>query len=132
MSYWTPPPVYGPHGDDPVLLVIGDVTVTQTSVILPHGRYPLRGTHWSMQNHSYSTSEIPAWAIILAIVGFLFVCVFSLFFLLAKETRTQGLIEVTVQGPGLHHVTRVAAINPYTAMQVQEQVGQAQALAAAP
>lgn len=123
--------MYQPAGDDPVLFTIGDVAVTRTSVILPHGRYPLRGTTWTVHNQTYVTSSTPTWAVVLAIVGFLFVCVFSLLFLIAKESRAQGFIEVHVYGAdGLHHVTRIAALDAFTAHWVQQQVSQAQALAA--
>ncbi|RAY16451.1 hypothetical protein DPM19_06160 [Actinomadura craniellae] len=116
-----------------MLFTLGDVAVTNTSLILPHGRYPLRGTVWTVHNQTYATSAIPAWAIVVAIVGFLFLCVFSLFFLLAKETRMQGYIEVHIQSPdGLHHVTRIAAVDPFTFGWVQQQVSQAQALASGP
>jgi hypothetical protein len=131
VSYWTPPPMYQHGGDlDPVLFTIGDITVTQTSVIVPHGRYALRGTVWSVQNQSYVTQSTPAWATIIAIVGFFFVCVFSLFFLLAKESQIHGFISVTVRGQdGLYHTTQIPAANPMTASWVQQQINQAQALA---
>jgi hypothetical protein len=124
--------MYQPTGDDPVLFTIGDVAVTRTSVILPHGRYPLRGTTWTVNNQTYMSSSTPSWAIVLAIVGFFFFCVFSLLFLIAKEQRVHGFIEVHVLGAnGLHHVTRIAALDAFTWNWVQQQVGQAQALAAA-
>ena len=124
--------MYQPTGDDPVLFTIGDVAVTRTSVILPHGRYPLRGTTWTVHNQSYVTSSTPSWAVVLAIVGFFFVCVLSLLLLMAKESRVHGFIEVTVFGAnGLHHVTRIAAMDPFTAQWVHQQVNQAQALASA-
>jgi hypothetical protein len=124
--------MYQPAGDDPVLFTVGDVAVTRASVILPHGRYPLRGTTWTINNQTYLTSTTPTWAVILAIVGFFFVCVFSLLFLIAKESRVHGFIEVHVIGAdGLHHVTRIAALDTYTAHWVHQQVTQAQALAAA-
>jgi hypothetical protein len=124
--------MYQPTGDDPVLFTIGDVAVTRTSVILPHGRYPLRGTTWTVHNQTYVTTNTPAWAVVLAIVGFFFVCVLSLLFLIAKESRVHGFIDVNVLGAnGLHHVTRIAALDPFTAQWVHQQVSQAQALAAA-
>jgi hypothetical protein len=132
VSYWTPPPMYQQGGGDldPVLFTIGDITVTQTSVIVPHGRYSLRGTVWSVQNQTYVTQSTPSWAIVIAIVGFFFVCIFSLFFLLAKESQVHGTIMVTVQGQdGLRHTTQIPAHNPMTASWVHQQVNHAQALA---
>jgi hypothetical protein len=133
VSYWTPPPMYPPYGDDPVLFSIGDIAVTRTSVIVPQGRYPIRGTVWTVQNQTYTTQEIAQWAIIVAIVGFFFVCFLSLFFLLVKETKYHGAMTVIVQGPdGLRHMTQVPAFNPMMAQWVQQNVNQAQALASAP
>ena len=132
MGYPGPPPVYPPGNGDPVLLTVGDIAVTRTSVVLPYGRFPLRGTTWTVQSQVFTTSATPAWAVVLAVVGFFFVCVLSLLFLLAKESRPTGFLEVAVHGTdGLHHVTRIAAVDAYTSQWVYNQVGQAQALAAA-
>jgi hypothetical protein len=125
--------MYQPGGGDldPVLFTVGDITVTQNSVIVPHGRYSLRGTVWSVQNQTYMIQSTPQWAIIVAIIGFFFVCLFSLFFLLAKESKVHGFITVTVQGQdGLRHSTQIPVYNPMTAAWVQGQISQAQALAA--
>lgn len=132
MGYPTSPPMYPSGAGDPVLLTVGDVAVTRTSVLLPYGRFPLRGTTWTVQNQVFMTTGTPSWAVIMAVLGMLFICVFSLLFLLAKENKASGYLEVTVRGPdGLCHVTRIAALDPYTAQWVYQQVGQAQALAAA-
>ncbi len=134
MSDWLPPPGHpaAPQsGGEPVIVALGDISVTQTHVILPHGRYPLRDTVWHVQDLTYPTQKIPEWAIVAGIVGFVFVCVFSLFFLLVKETRFHGQVEVTVTGPnGLHHVMRFPATGPHVAQWVHQQVSHARALAA--
>jgi hypothetical protein len=112
-----------------VIITMGDIHVTQTHVVLPHGRYPLKDTMWHVNDHVYPSQATPDWAVIAALVGFVFVCVFSLFFLLAKETRLHGHVEVVVTGPGgLHHVTRFPAA-PHTAAWVHQQVNHARALA---
>jgi hypothetical protein len=123
--------MYQRGGDqDPALFTIGDITVTQSSVMVPHGRYPLRGTVWSVQNQTYVTQSTPQWAIVVAILGFFFICVFSLFFLLAKESHVHGFITVTVQGQdGLRHTTQIPAYNAMTGPWVQQQINHAQALA---
>lgn len=122
--------MYPLGSDDPILFTVGDIAVTPTSVIVPHGRYQLRGTVWTVQNQTYVTQATPSWAIIVAIVGFFLICVFSLFFLLAKESKVNGALLVIVQGQdGLHHSTHVPAVNPMTISWVHQQITQAQMLA---
>jgi hypothetical protein len=47
---------------------------------------------------------MPAVAIVLAIIFFIF-CLLGLLFLLMKETRTVGSVQVTVSGSGRQHST---------------------------
>ncbi len=51
-------------------------------------------------------------------------------FLLIKERRTTGYIEVGVQGPGLYHVTQIPVGAPGQFGAVQAQVNWARGLAA--
>ena len=37
-------------GNEPVLLSVGDISVTPSHVIVPQGRYPLHGTTWTVQD----------------------------------------------------------------------------------
>lgn len=94
-------------GPGQVLVTVGDISCTQTDVILPNGRFPIRGTLWTTNNQVTVSTKTPTWAIVVAIVGFFVICVFSLFFLLAKETALQGFVQVTVQGPGFLHTSNV-------------------------
>lgn len=119
---------YDPGGE-PVLLMVGDIAITQTYVILPYGRYPLRGTIWTVQDNTQVNEGIPAWAIVLAIIGFLIVCIFSLFFLLVKERRYTGNIVITVSGPGLYHSVPFPA-GPASGARVADLIGRARAYAA--
>ena len=97
------PPVPG-HGQ--VLLTIGDMAVTPTHVLTPAGPYPLAGTTWIVQDNVQTTESIPAWAIVMVVL-FVWFCFLGLLFLLVKERRTTGWIQVGVQGPGLFHATQV-------------------------
>jgi hypothetical protein len=101
----------------PPLVTIGDVTCTQTHVITPSGTMPIGQVTWTFTNMAPTTQVTPTWAVVCAVVGFFVVCFFSLLFLLAKEDRTQGWAQVTVQGPGFAHSTQVPV---YSALQVSE------------
>ncbi len=98
-----------PAAGDPgqkALVTVGDVACTQTEVITPTGRAPLRGTTWIVSNQTTVSEGIPAYAIVLAIIFFL-ACLLGLLFLLIKERKVQGFMQVTVQGPGFFHATQV-------------------------
>jgi len=117
-----------PGEREEVLLTIGDISVTRTSVIVPQGRFPLRGTMWTVQDSTTVTQEIPVYAIILAIVFLLF-CLLGLLFLLIKETKYAGFISITVVGPGLYHSVQIPP-GPHNSGWAANQVNQARALAA--
>jgi hypothetical protein len=87
-------------GPNDVLVHIGEIQVTATTVHTPNGQFPVAGSQWLVQDQWTMTQKIPTWAIVCAIVGFCVLTVFSLFFLLAKETVMQGFVVVTVSnGP---------------------------------
>lgn len=117
----------GPGYADPVLLTIGDISITSSSVIVPSGQYPLRGTTWTVQDSTQVTEHIPAYAIVLVVL-FVWFCLLGLLFLLIKERRYSGFVSVTVTGPGLFHATQ---FGPGAAAWVTHQVNQARALTAA-
>jgi len=106
-------PIPGPPGGGtaPILVTVGDMACTQFHVITPSGTYPLAGTTWIMTNNTTTTESIPAYAIVLAIIFFVF-CLLGLLFLLIKDRRTQGFLSVSVQGPGLLHVTQIPVSSP--------------------
>jgi hypothetical protein len=114
--YPPPQPSYqAPPTQEPVLVTIGDMSVTQFHVITPNGTHPLNGTSWYVTDNSTYEQAIPQWAIIVAIIGFFVVCFFSLLFLLVKETKSSGFVQVTVQGQGWAHVTQLPAGTAATA-----------------
>lgn len=131
----TPPPL--PPGPPPMvqlpantLVTIGDIVCTQTEVITPSGRCPVGQVTWSFTDMSRTTRTLPAWAVVCAVIFFFF-CLLGLLFLLAKEERTEGSVQVVVQGPGLLHqlqlpVSSVAQVQDYNA-----RVGYARSLSAA-
>lgn len=95
-----------PAGATQVLVQVGDIACTQTEVITPAGTFPLAGTVWIVSNNTQVSESIPAWAIVLAIVFFLF-CLLGLLFLLVKQRSVRGYVQVSVQGPNLYYATQI-------------------------
>ena len=73
---------------------------------------------------------IPTYAIVLAII-FALACLLGLLFLLIKEERVVGYVEVSVTSGNLHYMTQIPASNYATVSQVKMQVSQAQSMARA-
>lgn len=127
-AYPAAQPGAGAPSGSPVLLTMGDMSITQFEVITPYGSHPLNGTTWYVTDNSTYEQAVPQWAIIAAIVGFFLVCALSLLFLLVKETKASGSVQVTVQGPGWSHV---AQLPPGTGAHVNEQAAYVRNLVAA-
>jgi hypothetical protein len=127
------PQEYGPPpGSQPgqVLVTVGDIACTQTEVLLPTGRAPLRGTTWMVTNQVTVTEGIPTWAIVLAIIGII-ACLLGLFFLLVKEKKVQGFMQVSVQGPGLYYATQLPVSNEMQMRDIESRVNYIRTLVAA-
>jgi hypothetical protein len=118
-----------PFGPQPALVTIGDIVVTPDHVITPQGRFPVGQVHWSLSNQSYTSSAIPPYAIVLAIVFALF-CLLGLLFLLIREERTVGYAQVAVQGPGLFHAVQLPVSSPYDLTRYQDMVNYARSVSA--
>lgn len=106
---------------EPIRAQLGDIAVTDTQVHTPVGSYWLRGTTWTVSNQTFITQGIPAWAIVLAIVFFIF-CLLGLLFLFVKERRVYGAVQVSVAGPGFSHSTYIPVYNEMAVFQVSRQV----------
>jgi len=109
----------GQAGAGPVLVTIGDIVCTGTTVITPSGQAPIGGVVWSYTDMSRTTHTIPTWAIVCTVVFFFF-CLLGLLFLLAKEERTEGGVQIVVQGQGFLHqvmlpVASVSQVQDYAA-----------------
>jgi hypothetical protein len=115
----------------PPLVAIGDISCTQDQVITPTGTRPIGEVNWTFTNMSHTWQTIPTWAAVCAIVGFFFVCVFSLLFLLAKEDKTQGWVQVVVQSPGFMHSVQLPVYDPYHVTDYAARVDYARSLSAA-
>jgi hypothetical protein len=106
---------------EPIRVQLGQIACTDTQVHTPVGSYPLAGTTWTVTNQSYVTESIPGWAIVLAILFFL-LCLLGLLFLLVKERRITGSVQVSVQGPGFAYSSLVPAYSEMAIYQVTDQV----------
>lgn len=95
-----------PSPDEQQLVTIGQIVVTNRRVITPNGEAPIGQTTWTFQDMSITRTGMPTWAIVCAVIFFLF-CFLGLLFLLAKEERTEGFTQVQVQGPNLLWVEQV-------------------------
>jgi hypothetical protein len=62
--------------------------------------------------------KIPTWAIVLTIVGFFIVFLLSLLFLLARESRLSGYVQVTARNGHLQYQSNVPVISAATAPDV--------------
>jgi hypothetical protein len=114
-----------------VLAQVGDILVSQTKVATPSGVHELRGTQWYVADQSVTEEAIAQWALIAAIVGFFVVCVLSLLFLLVKEKKTSGIVQVTVQGEGWNHTAPIPVVSPEQVANINAQAAYARNLAAA-
>lgn len=113
----------------PYLLTIGDIGVTPEYVVTPNGAGPLRGSQWIVRDLTSVSTRIPPYAIVLAVIFFLF-CLLGLLFLLIKEQTIQGYVEVSVRSGDVYHVTQLPISSAQQVQQIRADVHQAQSLAA--
>ncbi|MYQ77959.1 MULTISPECIES: hypothetical protein [unclassified Streptomyces] len=120
-------PGAAPTGGGAPVLSIGDITVMSGSIVTPSGTMPLRGAVWTATDMSRTEEKIPPVAIVLAIIFALF-CLIGLLFLLMKQKRTTGFVQVTVTSAGRHHSTMIPAYAPETFPMVMSQVNTARSM----
>lgn len=111
------------------LVQIGDITVSGHWVVTPQGSRPVAESAWAVADMSRTTRTTPTWAIVCAIVGFFFVFLFSLLFLLAKDERTDGWLQVTVSAPGFAHMTTIPVYNRWQVSDTYNRVAHARSIA---
>ncbi len=109
------------------MTTIGDITCTITEVITPSGRAPVGGVTWTFTDMSRTKKEIPVWAIACTVIFFL-LCFLGLLFLLVREERTEGLAQITVQGPGLLHVSQIPVTSRAAVADIDARVRYARSL----
>ncbi|MFJ3710959.1 hypothetical protein OG204_23420 [Streptomyces sp. NBC_01387] len=126
-GYPAPPNLPVPAGGGAPLMTLGDITVVPDGIITPAGTLPLRGAVWNATDMSRTEEKIPTVAVVLAIVFALF-CLVGLLFLLMKEKKTTGFIQISVTSGGRHHTTMVPAWGPQSFQQVMGQLNYARSL----
>lgn len=112
-----------------ILGTIGDISYDARAVHVPGRSFPIAGSVWTVRDQSRSERVMPSWAIICAIVFFLF-CFLGLLFLAVKETRVSGYVEVEVRQGANFHVTQVPAVGPQTLTWANSAVNHARSVAA--
>jgi hypothetical protein len=98
-----------PFGEpDPVLVQIGSITCTASTVYTPSGEAPIDTVFWNVTDQSRVSTYTPTWAIL---VGILTIWIFflGLIFFFTKNTRITGWVQVSVQGPNLFHTENLPA-----------------------
>lgn len=97
-----------------VMVSFGDIHLTKHWLVTPQGTRELAGTQVFVADFTTQTRVIPGWAIVLAVLGFFFFLL-GLFFLLVRETRTTGFLQVTVSNDGFTYQSAIPAQGDKTA-----------------
>lgn len=115
---------------DKFSLIIGEIGVTPEGyVVTPNGNFPIRGTRWVAHDMSQTRKVIPTYAIVLAILLALFFLL-GLLFLLIREERTDGWVQVSVTSPNGFYASQIPVFSRLQVQQVFASVGSAQMWAA--
>lgn len=120
---------YQAGGPEQWLGTIGDIAYSQHWVATPAGTHPIKGTVWTVTDMSHYSESISTTGVVLCII-FVWFCLLGLLFLLMKDRRYVGYIQVTVQGDGFFHSTLLPAGGPMAVVNATQQVNYARALAA--
>ncbi|HKD98607.1 MAG TPA: hypothetical protein VKB69_13590, partial [Micromonosporaceae bacterium] len=86
------------------------------------------GSQWTVVDQWSVTERTPQWAIVVAIVGFCFIFLFSLLFLLAKETVYTGAVTVSVGNGQALYVARIPVATQEQVQHVYNQVNYVRSL----
>ena len=89
----------------------------------------MAGSVWTVQDNSYMQQNVSVAGVILCII-FVWFCLLGLLFLLMKDQKLGGYVQITVQGKGFHHQTFVPVYGPDTFMEVNRTVNYARSLSA--
>ena len=119
-----------PGPAEPLLVQIGELAITRSTVLTPAGPIPLRGSQWTVQDQWLASQKTPSWAIVVAILGFFVVCALSLLFLLVRETQYQGTVDVGISNGQQHFVTRIAVYSQQQLQHIYQQVNYVRSLTA--
>jgi len=119
----------GPPESGGVLGVIGEISYDTQWVNVPGRSFPVAGSIWTVRDVSRTERFMPSWAVVCAIVFFLF-CFLGLLFLAVKETRYSGYVEVEVRNGKDYHVTQIPVTGPDTLTWAHQMVNHARSVSA--
>jgi len=119
-----------PQEPGPVIVQIAEIGVTSTVVHTPAGDLPLAGSQWLVNDYWFTQQRTPRWAVVAAIVGFCVLTVFSLLFLLIKESVVQGTVQLTVTSGTRQYVARIPVPDQAAVTAINQQVNYVRTLAA--
>ena len=98
-------------GEHP-LVSFGDISMTEHWLVTPQATLPLAGTQIIVTDQTRVERFTPAWAIVLAVIGFFFFFL-GLLFLLVRENRVTGFMQITVvNGSFTYQSAERAAFDP--------------------
>lgn len=111
----------------PYLVSIGNMHATQHHLVTPGGTWPLADVNVTTNDQTQVTTHTPAWAIVMVVI-FIWFFLLSLLFLLARESRVQGFVSVTVFAGGQSYVENVPVWNESQRYEVFNRVAYLQGL----
>ncbi len=117
-----------PPAQSVVAVQIGEIMVAPPVIRTPAGVLPLAGSSWHVVDYWQKEEKVASWALVCAILGFFCLTVFSLLFLLVKETRHHGTVQVTVTNGGHQYVARIPVVDQFQVQQINNQVNYARSL----
>ena len=112
------------------LVTIGSINVTQNTIYTTSGTCPISHAVFTLTDLTTTTESIPTWAIVLMIVFILF-CLLGLLFLLVKEKKTTGYIQITVQNQNFLHTEQIPVTSVAAIQDINARVNYARSLVAA-
>ncbi|MET8121777.1 hypothetical protein [Micromonospora sp. NPDC005189] len=115
-------------GPEVVAVQIAEITVSPPVIRTPTGVLPLAGATWHVADYWQREEKIATWAMVCAIVGFFCLAFFSLLFLLVKETRHHGTVQVTVTNGAQQYVARIPVSDQGQVQHLNNQVNYARSL----
>ena len=115
-----PPCLSGDRGQ--VLVRFGPLAITADTVRTPGGSFPLGGSVWRSFDYWQTRRVVPTAAILAAVLGFFVVPFVSLLFLLVRQDRTTGVVQVCGIDGGRQHVVDLPVASPAHALAIHRQV----------
>ncbi|MGC5290381.1 hypothetical protein [Micromonospora sp. DT231] len=122
------PAPLGHAGPEVVAVQIAEISVCPPIIRTPTGVLPLAGATWHVADYWQREEKVATWALVCAIVGFFCLAFFSLLFLLVKETRHHGTVQVTVTNGHQQYVARIPVSDQGQVQHVNNQVNYARSL----